>query len=94
MNTELWMDYKHRREIPGRGLCGIMPMAFTWGLFLNIDQDGNYWGRFCFPDLRSALDAISSWDGVNDPPGDWIAFKAAGKDYYNQEWKKRTNYIE
>lgn len=66
--------YSEIKQIPGRGYCGLQRMLFTVGLFYDLDDFG-YRGRYCYPDLRSALDAIREWDGLNDPPGPWIKHK-------------------
>lgn len=68
--------YWHCRWIPGRGLCGIMPMLYTVGLFIGIDVHGfGTQGRYCYPYLEDAIHALRSWNGDGDPPGDWIKFK-------------------
>lgn len=74
--------YTHLRQIPGRKYCGLHRMLFTWGLFYGMDQAG-YQARYCYPDLRTAIDAINEWDGVNDPPGPWIKHKGLGYDHGN-----------
>lgn len=42
LKTEFYFEL---REIPGRGICGLQRMAFTVGLFYNIDQY-TYEGRY------------------------------------------------
>jgi hypothetical protein len=74
--------YHFLREIPGRGWCGIEPMLYTWGLFYGLDE----WtreGRYCFKCLTEAKAALKEWDGVGDPPGDWIKHKGRAGEYSN-----------
>jgi hypothetical protein len=66
--------YFEIRQIPGRGYCGLHRMLFTVGIFYGMDAIG-YKGRYCYPDLRSAIDGIREWDGIEDPPGPWIKHK-------------------
>ena len=69
--------YKHIREIPGRGLCGISIFMFTAGILYNLDESG-YSGRWCYHSESEALHALDKWDGVGDPPGNWIKYKGEG----------------
>jgi|HubBroStandDraft_2_1064218.scaffolds.fasta_scaffold00002_96 hypothetical protein len=85
--------YSFKRYIDGRGLCGLMPMTFTIGLFYGLDADGNYTGRYCFADLAPAKLAIETWDGIGDPPGPWIKHNGIPT-YYNPEWVRENNYIQ
>lgn len=75
--------YFHIREIPYRGICGLMRMAFTVGLFYGLDETG-YRGRYCYDNLREAMGAIDSWKGAGDPPGEWIKHKGY-REYRNEE---------
>ncbi len=63
---------------PHRGLCGIMRMTFTVGLFYNIEY-GGLWGapegRYCYHTMAEAVQDLIEWDGKDDPPGDWIKHK-------------------
>lgn len=68
--------YFDLKEIEDRGICGLLRMAFTIGLFYSIDEVG-YVGRYCYPNLREAKDAINEWDGKKDPPGPWIKHKGS-----------------
>jgi hypothetical protein len=76
--------YRELREVPGRGVCGVMPMLFTVGLFHGITEHG-YAARYCYP-LESALEmivALHSWDGTGHPSGNWIKHKGDGVDETN-----------
>jgi hypothetical protein len=46
-------------------------MLYTWGLFYGMTADSRE-GRYCFSCLTEAKAALSEWDGMGDPPGDWI----------------------
>lgn len=66
-------------NIHGRGLCGISPMLFTVGIVVGITED-SYVGRYCYPSMEQAVKGLIEWDGVGDPPGEWIKWKGAGGD--------------
>lgn len=69
-------DYLYLCCNPKRGICGIMRMAFTVGLFYNITE-ADYEGRYCYRTMAEAVEALKEWDGNDDPPGDWIKHKGA-----------------
>lgn len=54
----------------------LQKMIFTVGMFVGLDYAG-YRTRFCYPDERSARDALIDWNGKGDPPGPWIKEKGA-----------------
>lgn len=83
--------YYQLKEIQNRGMCGLFRLAFTVGLFCNLDE-GGYSYRYCFHNNAEAIDAINSWDGVNDPPGNWIKRKGEGGDYINPNYIKEESY--
>lgn len=76
------------REIPGRGICGLKPFIFTTGLCYNLQMnDFNiYDGRYCFPTFEDAFFSLKNWDGIGDPPGDWIKHKGR-TEYSNPKLK-------
>lgn len=79
--------YSELREIEGRGLCGIMRFAFTVGLVYGMTKHG-YTARYCYPDMASAKEALSKWDGKDDPDDDiWIKHKGLGVDSRNKNKK-------
>jgi len=49
---------------------------FTTGLLVGIDEVG-YRTRFCYKYSTDALIALNAWDGVGDPPGNWIKEKGS-----------------
>lgn len=71
--------YRELREVPGRGLCGIMPMMFTIGLFYGLSEYG-YDGRYCYApeNIAKLLSALLTWDGAGHPDGPWIKHKGHG----------------
>lgn len=78
------MGYSNLRMVYGIGLCGLMRMAFTTGLFIGIDEHG-YYGRYCYPTWKEAEIALKNWDGEGDPPGNWIKYKGEGGERSNTE---------
>jgi len=75
--------YLYCREIPGRGLCGLKRFMFTSAIVYGLDADG-YTGRWCY-ELAEAKAAFLEWDGIGDPPGDWIKHKGQSGEYKNPE---------
>jgi len=39
--------YYSLKEIPNKGLCGLMDFVFTTGLVIGINEIG-YFGRYCY----------------------------------------------
>jgi len=81
--------YQQVREIPGRGLCGLKEFIFTIGICEGLNEH-SFEGRWCYPKdiiLEAAL-AYGTWDGVSDPPGDWIKYK--GRTEYSNPKLKET----
>lgn len=68
--------YYDIREIRGRGLCGLYRFIFTVGLCYGLDEY-SYKGRYCFDSASEAKKAIDTWDGKEDPDGDWIKHKGS-----------------
>lgn len=66
--------YSFVRELPTVGFVGLLPHCFTVGLFCGLTIEGCA-GRYCYPTLCDAIDAIQEWDGSGDPPGPWIKHK-------------------
>ena len=68
--------YSHFREIPGRGLCGILVFMYTTAIVYGINEIG-YTGRYCYPheNVKELALAYQIWDGVEDPIGPWVKHK-------------------
>jgi hypothetical protein len=69
-------------DVPGRGLCAVQRFIYTCGLIVNLRFDGlaaDYDARYCYPSGRDAIAALFSWDGIGDPPGEWIKEKVSGR---------------
>ena len=66
--------YTGIKEIPGVGICGLRSFIFTTGLIIGMNEIG-YFGRYCYKTSQEASDALKSWDGSGDPPGNWIKYK-------------------
>lgn len=72
---KLWEEgYLVTNRIEGHGLCGVLPMAFTYGLMLGLTETG-YESRYCYEHRDDAIHALAIWDGTGDPPGPWIKHK-------------------
>lgn len=68
--------YKFAHRLPTGEIAGIMPMIYTVGLFVGLDETG-YRTRFCYPTFADAALALLEWNGSGDPPGPWIKEKGA-----------------
>lgn len=77
--------YREIREIPGRGICALMPFIFTIGLVYGIDEIG-YVGRYCYDRSKAeeAVVAIVTWDGIGNPSGNWIKHKSGTGEFNNK----------
>ena len=53
-------------------ICGIMPMIFTWGVFVNMDRCG-YEYRACYQTPIEAQLALKRFDGHKETLTEWIA---------------------
>lgn len=84
------LGFKELTYKEGRGLCGISGFLFTTGLCYNIDSDGTFEGRYCYPHEKT-LEAVMSlkvWSGLGDPPGGWIKHKGVSGEYSNKRLEK------
>lgn len=85
------MGYLIPLEIPGRGVCAIMRQLFTVAIVYGIDEHG-FEGRYCYPSMQQAIFAFSDWiydwDGIGDPPGDWIKHKGRAGEWGNPNYQK------
>lgn len=72
-------EYLDARQLADGTWIAIMPMGFTWGLFIGLDKDG-YRHRYCYQYMLDVLDAFLTWDGTGHPPGPWIKLKGVGMD--------------
>lgn len=74
--------YSNIKELPERGVVGIRRFIFTVGLCYDLNEY-SYFGRYCFPTMADAIDALNKWDGIYDPPGNWIKHKGETGEYSN-----------
>lgn len=79
------MGYKPARILPDGRCTGIMKMLFTYGLFVGLDEYGTS-TRFCYDSRKEAEQALATWDGQGDPPGNWI--KQKPEDRMNPNYKE------
>jgi hypothetical protein len=79
--------YFEIREIEGVGICSLMTFAFTTGLVIGMNDVG-YKGRYCFSSKEEASQSLKEWDGVGDPPGNWIKYKGYGGERSNPNYKE------
>lgn len=80
--------YTHLTIKNGR-VCGLHRMIFTVGLFVGLTRNYRE-GRYCFPTYRDAELALEEWDGIGDPPGNWIKYKGR-TEYSNPNLNKEEN---
>ncbi len=71
--------YMQIEQLPTGVWAGLQDMIYTTGLFVGLDETG-YRRRYCYPSYESAVVALRSWDGQDDPPGPWIKRKGLGED--------------
>ena len=73
------IGYCPARLLPTGKIAGVMRMIHTFGLVVDIDEEGNG-GRYCYNNFAEATLALADWDGTGDPPGPWLKAKIAGKE--------------
>ena len=66
--------YWNLRVMEGRGVVGLSKKLFTTGIVYGLDEHG-YQGRYCYENAGEAALALAVWNGVGDPPGNWIVNK-------------------
>ncbi len=72
--TIIAFGYESPRRLASGEWAAIMRFLFTTGLIVGIEELG-YRTRFCYRTREEALEALSSWNGTGDPPGEWIKEK-------------------
>lgn len=82
--TVLENGYTELREVPGQGLCGLLPFTFTWAIVVKLTP-GGYARRYCYEHHHDAAQALQAWSGAGHPSGPWIKCKGAGIDLLNPE---------
>jgi hypothetical protein len=85
--VDLYQEGYSHFTINSRGVCGIARMLFTVGIFYGLDHFG-YTGRYCYKGLEEAIWSLGDWNGVTDPPGNWIKHKGLAIDTENPNYKK------
>jgi hypothetical protein len=86
----LQLGFYRARQLPNGEWLALAPMMFTTGLCLVAEPDpsdqvsNGLRTRFCYEHARDAEAAFLAWDGVGDPPGNWI--KQKPEDRLNPRW--------
>ena len=84
------LGYYRARQLPTGEWLALNRQIFTTGLCLVkepalSDQVSNgLRTRFCFEHAHDAEAAFVAWDGIGDPPGNWI--KQKPQDRMNPRW--------
>lgn len=81
-----------------RGICGIYRYMYTGGLVVGMDITGHR-GRYCYPSMNEAREALAAWSGEGDPGGAWIKYKGAfeerlGPGCVDDEWGAHSSRQE
>ena len=85
------LGYTPARILPNGKYAWIMRMLYTFGLYVSLDEEGTS-TRYCYHTWEEAELALKTWDGENDPPGNWIKQKPEGRN--NPNYKEPTAEIE
>ncbi len=70
------------RKLPTGKWVGCFQMNYTGALIIGLDESG-YEKRYCYASIYGAMAAALTWDGLGDPPGNWIKEKGNGVDRLN-----------
>ncbi len=68
------IGYKPARVLPDGRCAGIMSMLYTCDLVAGICKD-EFVTRYSYHSRAEAEEALKTWDGAGDPPGNWIKQK-------------------
>ena len=80
--------YTRLKEIEGRGVCGVKQFMFTWAIVYGLDEMGLR-GRWCYNNAIEPVVYLETWDGKEDPPGNWIKYKGEGGERSRIPWNEK-----
>lgn len=72
--SDLEEYYSQIRTLPTGEVAGLVRQIFTTGLCVGLGEFSHR-TRYCYESYMDAKVALSSWDGLGDPPGPWIKQK-------------------
>lgn len=75
MNIKFFEDqgYTNVRQLPDGSFAGLVPLIYTVGLCIGLDEI-NWKKRFCFEDYKRALLELEKLESIDDEPVDgWVA---------------------
>jgi len=87
-------NYSSIKELTSGPYAGnyahLARMIFTVGIMVSDKRDGNPITRWCYDSFVKARKALEEWDGIGDPPGEWIKQKPENRsrivDLVTPEW--------
>lgn len=69
--------------VAGHGLCCVQRFIYTFGLLTNVRFNSAtayaFDRRYCYDRRADVVEALTTWDGQGDPPGEWIKEKMSGR---------------
>jgi len=74
--------YFNIRTLSDGRIIANLKFVFTTAIVVGIDESG-YYGRYCYGDHNEPVDIIHNWDGIGDPPGNWIKYKGYPEERLN-----------
>lgn len=81
--TELDPMYSQPKQMPDGSWCCIGRFLYTYAIMCGIHECG-YAKRYCFESELQARLALIEWNGVGDPPRNWIKEKPGNR--LNPNW--------
>lgn len=81
--------YTDIRQLPDGSWAGLMHYLFTTAIVVGLDSTG-YSHRYCFEVRHEAGESFDKWDGIGDPPGNWIKRKGSTGDFSNPNYKGKS----
>lgn len=88
---ELDAAIAYRRFLPEGMMVEVHRMLFNHRVVFGMAGSETYQRGFCFHTALEAIHAAEHWDGVGDPPGNWI--KEVGTDRYgpgSMAWEREA----
>lgn len=81
--------YTSFKVIPGQGLCCLYRYMFTIAILTKLSYQDLYYGRYCYPNLLDAVNAYLTWNGEDDPSGNWIKYKGRDGERENPNYSNK-----
>jgi hypothetical protein len=81
-----WRDeFIKTKDMHGK-VYALHRFIYTTAILVDCSYSG-YGYRYCYPNHADAVEAFETWDGLGDPPGNWLKRKGRDGDYSNPDYE-------